>query len=169
MTLDGEESLKMNGGDRRKSIKHSCHPNTLPGRDDFPVLCLFSVSLARSVPLLGGLRGTKLWPPVGFHVYIFPCHSRAFPYKSPPLGAEKKSGVPLNPCLVEASPNAFEKHEYKTRHVIAHATHLTYSASHWKIGDFLQSQIRKNAYVPPVARFRTRGGFSVAFPRRRRG
>ena len=52
------------------------------------------------------------------------------------------------------------KHEYKTRHVcIAHATHLTYSAQLMKIGDSPQSQIRKIAYVPPLAHTRVRGGF----------
>ena len=41
---------------------------------------------------------------------------------------------------------------------IAHATHLTYSARLMKIGDFPQNQIRKIAYVPPLAHARVRGG-----------
>ena len=55
MTLDGEECLKWNCGDHRKGIKHPCRPNILLGLDNFPALCLFSVSFARSIPPLCGL------------------------------------------------------------------------------------------------------------------
>ena len=60
--------------------------------------------------------------------------------------------MPCKTCLCEASPNAQrDTRNEDTPRGMLHATHLTYSASRLKIGDSLQSQIRKIAYATGVA------------------
>ena len=60
------------------------------------------------------------------------------------------------------------KPNMKVRRVIAHATHHRISLHSVKISGFQPKLLYAVAYVPPEARFRVRGGFSVALPWRRR-